>query len=108
MTFVFVDTDGEDDEVAQEISRIVGFLLRKGANVNAMAGHIKVTPLHLACRHGLVSSAARQTVIETLFESYFIDVNARTARGQTPLHICAQEGNPIFIRLLLLRGAAVS
>jgi Ankyrin repeats (3 copies) len=51
-----------------------------------------------ACRHGLV-----QHLEHLLF--YGADMNARNASGNTPLHVCAVNGQDSCSRLLLFRGA---
>lgn len=51
-----------------------------------------------ACRYGLI-----QHLEHLLF--YGADMNARNASGNTPLHVCAVNGQENCARLLLQKGA---
>ncbi|XP_065226179.1 protein shank isoform X2 [Planococcus citri] len=54
--------------------------------------------IHQACRYGLI-----QHLEHLLF--YGADMNARNASGNTPLHVCAVNGQENCARLLLQKGA---
>ncbi len=81
---------------------IVQFLIRNGANVNAVAKNMmKVMPLHSAV-------ARSQFEISELLVSNGADVNAAQKGGISPLHEASQNGNLEIAKLLLRNGADIN
>jgi ankyrin repeat protein len=87
-------------------------LLDAGANVNTPAGNEKLTPLMLAASQPLVerrSSSLNQGMssvdIGRLLIAGGADVNAKSAKGVTPLMVAAAHDNPPLIGLLIQAGA---
>jgi ankyrin repeat protein len=87
-------------------------LLDAGANVNTPAGNDRLTPLMLIASQPLVEQRAARlnqgmssVDIGRLLIAGGADVNAKTARGVTPLMIAAAHNNPPLIGLLLQAGA---
>jgi ankyrin repeat protein len=78
---------------------IVGFLLERGADVNAPSNNaMRVQPLH--------SAAAREDVtIVRMLLTAGADPNARQQMDFTPLHAAAQNGNSEMVEVLLAAGA---
>lgn len=77
---------------------VVELLLQYGADVNSRSGPGCLTPLHLAARRGSVA------VAEVLLNAG-AEIEAKDAKGETPLRRavnCGQEG---MVRLLLSWGA---
>jgi ankyrin repeat protein len=81
------------------------FLIRKGANVNAVNEKNGLSPLHCAVK------ADNEEMVEVLLNNG-ADINlrdtGRLASGRTPLHFAAHECNDRIADLLLSRGADVS
>jgi len=76
------------------------FLLRKGADVNAVRQY-QETPLHVAAYLGLLE------VVRILVE-HGANVNAPAGRGETPLHLAScPAGYPEIVEFLLLHGASI-
>jgi hemoglobin len=77
---------------------VVGALVRAGADVNAAAGVMKCTPLHMAARRGNTEAA------EALLE-WGANIDARDKRGDSPLCRARKCRKPEMVSLLLSRGA---
>jgi ankyrin len=75
-------------------------LISYGARINAKAGNLGLTPLHLAVTLGHL------TVAKTLLD-HSADIAATDLGGMTALHMVANSGNVAMARLLLDRGADV-
>lgn len=71
----------ETEEVFKDYSKIIDFLISKGAGVNVKTKHGD-TPLHIAAQSGSFP------LIKRLVEAG-ADVNARNINGETPLHFAA-------------------
>ena len=73
-------------------------LIRDGA-VDPLCGwgHKNMTPLHWACRHGIVE------VVKLLIERHGVspDVNLRGGHEETPLHLAAVEGHLDVVKYLV-------
>ena len=76
---------------------VIEFLIRKGADVNALQGESRWTPLHSACHQG------RGSVAKVLIDNG-ADVNAKTG-GQTALSLAKEKGHQEVIELLRKHGA---
>ncbi|VDM24027.1 unnamed protein product [Hydatigera taeniaeformis] len=61
----------------------------------------------LECSKGLSKQSNRPQHLENLI-AYGADLNARTLRGQTPLHLCVSHEANACLSLLLQRGADTS
>jgi ankyrin repeat protein len=92
----------------------VNALLEAGAKVNAPAGADALTPLMLIASQPLVerrSASLNQGLSSVDIGRILIaggaDVNARSAKGVTPLMVAAAHNNPPLIGLLLQAGADV-
>jgi quinoprotein dehydrogenase-associated probable ABC transporter substrate-binding protein len=90
----------------------VGALLEAGANVNIPAGADSLTPLMLIASQPLVERRAASlnqgmssVDIGRLLIEGGAEVNAKSAKGVTPLMIAAAHDNPPLIGLLLQAGA---
>lgn len=59
------------------------------------------TALHKACEKGTGT-----VMINVLAKDDSLEVNARDAEGNTPLHVCAESGNSAIARLLIERLGA--
>jgi ankyrin repeat protein len=81
-------------------AKVVDFLLRNGAEVNAEARSALKTPLHLAVDGG-------HAEVVKLLVKRGANVNARGWGDITPLHIAAEQGNGEMVTLLLKAGADV-
>ena len=78
-------------------SRIILFLLEKGASMNIL-NRDGLTPLQLACK--LDNCGAASFLLERGAK-----VENRSSRGDTALHVCATEGNWVALDLLVAAGA---
>jgi ankyrin repeat protein len=90
----------------------VNALLEAGANVNTPAGAEALTPLMLIASQPLVERRAASlnqgpssVDVGRLLIAGGADVNAKSAKGVTPLMIAAAHDNPPLIGLLLQAGA---
>ena len=124
---LFTAIEKNDVEVAESC-------LMNGANVHAVRGEYKETPLHEAAGYGHVEVAAlliangadvneidlgcwtplhlaanggRAEVADLLIEKG-ANVNAANRDGQTPLHVAAAHGHAELACLLMVRGANVN
>jgi hypothetical protein len=82
-------------------SRIVGILLRHGADVHALVPDAAQTPLHLAAREGHVKAAKRLLACGAA-------VHAADVTGQTPLHVALSSEHEPLTKLLLPFGAPLA
>ena len=87
-------------------------LLDAGTNVNTPAGNQKLTPLMLIASQPLVERRAASlnqgmssVDIGRLLIAGGADVNAKSAKGVTPLMVAAAHDNPPLIGLLIQAGA---
>ncbi|MEW6358100.1 MAG: ankyrin repeat domain-containing protein [Planctomycetota bacterium] len=80
---------------------VAQLLLDRGANVNAKAYTLDMTPLHLAI------DEVRQDIARLLIASG-ADVNARDRTGSTPLHFAAKTCQKQIAELLIRNGADVN
>jgi ankyrin repeat protein/beta-lactamase regulating signal transducer with metallopeptidase domain len=79
---------------------IVGFLLIRGAKVNAK-GEFSCTPLHYA------AGGDERELVE-LFLAKGAEVNAKGNSDETPLHHAASKGSRDIVALLIANGADVN
>jgi len=99
---------------------IVKLLISHGANVNArLKGGIVndgATPLHLLCSVKILKNNTSQSqnageaqlqIVHYLLKAGS-NVNARTSRGNTPLHYAALASNLELIKLLVSNGADIN
>lgn len=87
-------------------------LIEEGAKVNSVSGEEQLTPLMVIASQPLVERRAANIVqgpsavdIGRLLIAKGADVNAKSAKGVTPLMIAAAHDNPPLIGLLLQSGA---
>ena len=80
---------------------IVRMLVRAGADVNASTGVTRATALHMAARRGYTA------VIEALLDCGAA-IEARDAKGDTPLQRATNCRRHAAVQLLLARGVAIS
>jgi len=70
---------GKDSNCAPTAIKIIGYLISKGADVNAVSGYLRLTPLHFAAYCGYIE------YVEVLLESGasfdICDIHGRTAPG---------------------------
>lgn len=84
----------EDESIAR-------LLIKHGADVNQRTHHDGEEPIHRL-------TALKQEKIIKLILHAGANVNAKTNRGATPLHIAARSGDSILCMLLLSYGAHVN
>jgi len=84
-----------------EAKLVIEFAISKGADVNALQGESRWTPLHSACSRG------RGSVAKVLIDNG-ADVNAVTRGGRTPLHYAARNKDLGTASLLIAKGANVN
>jgi ankyrin repeat protein len=77
---------------------VVALLLQHGADVHSRSGPGRLTALHAAARRGTVSIAA------TLLAGG-ADLDAKDAKGETPLRRAVNCGHEPMVRLLIEHGA---
>ena len=83
-------------------TEIVKLLLGSGANPNALAGEVGLTPLHMVCYDAFELAPATALEIARLLIAAGADVKKPDREGATPLH-SAQD--PQLLELLLGKGA---
>ncbi|XP_043472528.1 ankyrin-1-like [Leptopilina heterotoma] len=80
---------------------IVKELLARGANVNAIGGRKKLSPLHVSVKYNFVE-------ITQILLTKNANINSCTKRNETPLCIAVYKDNFECIQLLLEAGANVN
>ncbi len=88
--------------------RIVGLLLKAGADPNAAANRRRGRPLHYAADGSVQRpewDPARQVATLKLLLSAGAELEARDLNGATPLHRAVRTRSAAAVRLLLDRGA---
>ena len=91
--------DAHDQAYTAERVAMIGLLLEKGSNIDAVDSSEK-TALHRASSANLVTEA--QALLE-----HGASVDQGTYKGQTPLHLAAKAGNTVVVQLLLHFNAAI-
>lgn len=76
---------------------IIGFLLERGAMVDAVGGELNATPLHWATRQGHLSACVQ------LMQSG-ADPSLRDSEGCSCIHIAAQFGHTAICAYFIARG----
>lgn len=76
---------------------IIGFLLERGAIVDAVGGELNATPLHWATRQGHLSACVQ------LMQSG-ADPSIRDTEGCSCIHIAAQFGHTALVAYFIARG----
>ncbi len=79
---------------------VIEFLVSNGADVNALQGESRWTPLHSACSQG------RGSVAKVLIDNG-ADVNAKNKWGHSPLYYANQKGDLDTMKLLIAKGADI-
>jgi len=80
---------------------IIEFLIERGANVNALQGESRWTPLHSACSQG------RPKIAEVLIK-HGANIEAKDRSGQTPLHYAIENEHLDTVRALAAKGVDVT
>ena len=73
-------------------------LLAKGAGINVKTCKKSITPLHIAAHNGNTET------VKELLGADGIEVNEKTNKGSTALHLAANGGHLDIVRLLLAAG----
>ena len=89
---------GGDPDITKSL---IEFLASKGADVNALQGVGRWTPLHSACYRG------RGSVAKVLIDNG-ADVNTKDNRDRTPLHYTVRYKDLSTTSLLIAKGADVN
>ena len=87
-------------------SDLVQQLLDEGAEAYAENAKDRETSLHLAAKSGVDSAAdARKLALLPLLVANKANINARSVRGETPLHSAAAAGSGSMVQAILNQGA---
>ena len=84
-------------------SKLLSWLIAKGAEVNAAQHEGMWTPLHLAC---MATHSKAEAVVKLLIAAR-AHVSAEDQRGQAPLHLCASYGLEKAALQLIEHGAEI-
>ena len=87
--------------LAHPTRQVVKLLLTAGANVDRLAAHDGVAPLHLAAMPG------HAACVEALCAAGAV-VDLLTDSGYSPLLIACQEGHAHIVTILIEAGAAIN
>jgi ankyrin repeat protein len=84
-----------------DAARVIKFAISHGADVNALQGESRWTPLHSACYQG------RGSVAEVFIDNG-ADVNAKDKHSHTPLYFAVRKKDIDTVKLLIAKGANVN